>query len=754
MANYQGIQDRRSPPCSDLPAPIDCGRLPVASVPALQNNPELTNQRQSMKTPFQFSTLLGSFLSQRKERKRRRRSSNVHSFSRLEGRRLLATVSLSTVGFGDQLEFIGDAGEVDNVSVETTSTGSLQFRVADGDSITLADSVAENPAIQLTSTSTANDTLTIDPTGVFGSGFGWLNVVSVDLGDFNDTLSIDIDATDSTFNETLALFFDGGSGADEIDASASTSAVRINGGFGNDRIVGGSGNDTILGDATNSDGGNDVLIGGAGNDFISGGSGTDTLNGGSGNDTLLGGAGLDTIDGGEGIDTNSFQGIGSQVTASINADGTGTAEYGNIQEGFTNIEGLAASANGDILTINGSEGGILVGGPGDDILTGGSGNDRLSGNDGDDILRGGPGEDMLFGGRGNDTLNGGADNDELFGGADDDFFVGIGGTDSIFGGEGRDTNSFQGISTAVTATILADGSGTASYGNVDETFAGIEQLVGTEFDDVLSAVGNGSAALHGLAGDDLLTGGNGNDMLFGGDGNDTLRGGLGNDNLNGNAGNDNLNGGAGDDVLFGEAGNDFFVGIGGTDSINGGDGNDTNSFEGIGTGVTATVNADFSGRATYGSVQESFTGIENLTGSEFDDVLTVFTSVNTVLRGLGGNDILTGFNGNDFLAGGIGNDILRGGAGNDRQFGGEGDDRLNGGSGNDGLFGAEGDDFFVGIGGTDEIFGGEGIDLNSFEGIEQEVTVTLGENGSGTARYGIIVETFAGIEEFFNATIS
>ena len=706
-----------------------------------------------MKTPFQFSTLLGSFLSQRNERKRRP-GKNVHSFSRLEGRRLLATVSLSTVGFGDQLEFIADAGSVDDVSVETTSTGSLQFRVGNGDSITLTDSVSENPAIQLSSTSTANDTLTITPTGDFGSGFGRLNVVSVDLGDSNDTLSIDIDATDSIFNETLALFFDGGSGADEIDASASTSAVRINGGFGNDRIVGGSGNDTILGDATNSDGGNDVLIGGAGNDFISGGSGTDTLSGEAGNDTLLGGSGLDTIDGGEGVDTNSFQGIGSQVTASINADGTGSAEYGNILEGFTNIEGLAASANGDILTINGDAGGILVGGPGDDILTGGAGNDRLSGNDGDDILRGGPGEDVLFGGRGNDTLNGGADNDELFGGADDDFFVGIGGTDSIFGGAGTDTNSFQGVGSAVTATIFADGSGTASYGNIDETFEEIEQLVGTEFNDVLSAVGDGSATLTGLAGDDTLTGGNGDDMLFGGDGNDTLRGGLGNDNLNGNAGNDNLNGGAGDDVLSGQAGNDFFVGIGGTDSINGGDGNDTNSFQGIGTGVTATVNADFTGTATYGSVQESFTGIENLTGSEFDDVLTVFTSVNAVLRGLGGNDILTGFNGNDFLAGGIGNDILRGGAGNDRQFGGEGDDRLNGGSGNDGLFGAEGDDFFVGIGGTDEIFGGEGIDLNSFEGIEQEVTVTLGENGSGTARYGIIVETFAGIEEFFNATIS
>ena len=46
------------------------------------------------------------------------------------------------------------------------------------------------------------------------------------------------------------------------------------------------------------------------------------------------------------------------------------------------------------------------------------------------------------------------------------------------------------------------------------------------------------------------------------------------------------------------------------------------------------------------------------------------------------------------------------------------------------------------------------IDLNSFEGIEQEVTVTLGQNGSGTASYGLIVEMFAGIEEFFNATIS
>jgi len=56
--------------------------------------------------------------------------------------------------------------------------------------------------------------------------------------------------------------------------------------------------------------------------------------------------------------------------------------------------------------------------------------------------------------------------------------------------------------------------------------------------------------VHGLGGDDYLSGGNGDDCLYGDDGNDTLLGG---------AGNETLYGGSGDDLFWGNAGNDCFV---------------------------------------------------------------------------------------------------------------------------------------------------------------------------------------------------
>ena len=129
----------------------------------------------------------------------------------------------------------------------------------------------------------------------------------------------------------------------------------------------------------------------------------------------------------------------------------------------------------------------------------------------------------------------------------------------------------------MTATVDADGEGTAVYGMVNETFVGIENLTGSENDDILTATGAADNVLSGEGGNDVLTGGEGNDILVGG---------------------------------------------GGTDVIDGGLGIDTNSFQGIGLGVTATVDADGAGTAVYGMVNESFVGIENLTGSENDDILT------------------------------------------------------------------------------------------------------------------------------------
>ena len=157
------------------------------------------------------------------------------------------------------------------------------------------------------------------------------------------------------------------------------------------------------------------------------------LVGGSGDDTITGGVGNDNIFGDAGNDTNSFQGIGLEVLARVNDDGTGTAEYGEVNEFFTGIDRLVGSSNDDTLIVTGSRGtnliglggnDTLIGGFGDDVLIGGLGNDLLNARAGNDQLFGGEGLDFLFGADGDDELFGGDDDDELRGGDGDDFLVG------------------------------------------------------------------------------------------------------------------------------------------------------------------------------------------------------------------------------------------------------------------------------------------------------------------------------------------
>ena len=459
---------------------------------------------------------------------------------------------------------------------------------------------------------------------------------------------------------------------------------------------------------------------GAADNVLQGEGGNDILTGGDGNDTLVGGGGTDVIDGGLGIDTNSFQGIGFGVTATVDADGAGTAVYGMVNESFVGIENLTGSENDDILTATGAAANVLRGEGGNDILAGG------------------------------------------------------GGTDVIDGGLGIDTNSFQGIGFGVTATVDADGAGTAVYGMVNESFVGIENLTGSENDDVLTATGAAANVLRGEGGDDILAGGGGTDVIDGGlgldtnsfqgigfgvtatvdaDGAGTAVYGMVNETF---VGIENLTGSENDDILTatgvaanvlrGEGGNDILAGGGGTDVIDGGLGLDTNSFDGIAFGVTATVDADGTGTAVYGTVSEVFVGIENLTGSRNDDVLTATGIADNVLIGGVGNDILTGGAGNDTLIGNAGDDTLRGSAGDDVLIGGAGDDSINGGSNDDTLRGNNGDDLLIGSGGTDIITGGNGIDTNSFRGISVGVVATINADGSGTAGYGLINETFRTIE--------
>ena len=407
--------------------------------------------------------------------------------------------------------------------------------------------------------------------------------------------------------------------------------------------------------------GDDEINGLGGNDQLSGSAGNDTLRGGSGDDVLAGGGGTDSIDGGEGIDTNSFDGIGLGVTATVNADGTGTAEYGMVSETFTGIENLRGSDNDDVLIATGAAANVLEGGAGDDILAGG------------------------------------------------------GGTDVIDGGEGIDTNSFEGIGLGVTATVNADGTGTAEYGMVSETFTGIENLRGSDNDDVLIATGAAANVLEGGAGDDILAGG------------------------------------------------------GGVDVIDGGEGIDTNSFEGIGLGVTATVNADGTGTAEYGNVAEEFTGIENLRGSDNDDVLIATGAAANVIEGGAGDDLIAGGGGVDVLDGGEGIDTnsfqgiglgvtadLEAGTASygmvnetfmnfENLLGSDNDDSLRGDSNVNTISGAAGDDIIIFSDGEDIYDGGEGFDTVTYSNSDVPVIVELDAEGNGTAtrELGFSVEVSA-----------
>ncbi len=67
---------------------------------------------------------------------------------------------------------------------------------------------------------------------------------------------------------------------------------------------------------------------------------------------------------------------------------------------------------------------------------------------------------------------------------------------------------------------------------------------------------------------------------------------------------------------------------------------------------------------TLGAGTDTLTGIENLTGSNFNDSLMGNNNSNIINGGLG-NDVLNGGGGDDFLIGGLGNNTLTGGSGAD-----------------------------------------------------------------------------------------
>lgn len=308
----------------------------------------------------------------------------------------------------------------------------------------------------------------------------------------------------------------------------------------NNRIVGNIAGNSITGNL-----GRDVLFGGAGDDF---------LNGNRGNDLLFGGLGNDRLYGGEGSDIASYEGANGRILIDLRISGTqDTLSAGH--DTLSLVENVYGSSRfGDTL-IGNSANNELRGLGGDDSLSGGGGNDRLLGGTGDDIIFSDVGNDFMDGGIGIDTLdfsNSSADitidlsittvqnsgvgfdriinfenvrgstsgNDKLAGDYLDNEIYGLGGNDLLIGGSGDDLLNGGG------GSDTADYSG--SYGSVDASLSdgiaysdgfggrdilvGIENLIGSEFDDTL----------EGNSADNRITGGLGRDLMSGAGGNDVF----------------------------------------------------------------------------------------------------------------------------------------------------------------------------------------------------------------------------------------
>lgn len=276
----------------------------------------------------------------------------------------------------------------------------------------------------------------------------------------------------------------------------------------------------------------------------------------------------------------------------------------------------------------------------------------------------------------NDKLYGGTGNDSLYGGAGDDLLDGGSGNDVIRGDDGIDTALYASATAGVTVTLNSNNVQQNTMGAGLDTLVNIENLTGSQYNDTLT--GNASAnVLNGGLGNDVLNGGAGVDtasyegvasgvtvtLLNPGVQQNTVGAGLDTlsniENLAGSSFSDALLGNAGANVLDGGAGNDILNGGAGDDALNGGAGVDTASYLGAVSGVTVTLQHSGVQQNTVGAGLDTLSGIENLTGSSFDDTLIGNASANILDGGSAGDDTMNGGAGDDtYVVSGVGGSVL------------------------------------------------------------------------------------------------
>ena len=227
-----------------------------------------------------------------------------------------------------------------------------------------------------------------------------------------------------------------------------------------------------------------------------------------------------------------------------------------------------------------------------------------------------------------DVLLGTDDNDELYGLESDDVLIGSAGSDVLDGGEGVDTATYYAMSSGVSVEFGKDATTVAGAEGKVDTLIGVEKVFGTFHNDTFTS-SVGGVTFEGSVGDDLYIVDSEDVTIVEEDngGFDELRTSLNTFKMDPfiekltftGTGDFKAYGNASDNEIIGGAGNDWLWGGDGADHFVGGDGYDTVSYSDSLEGVRVEDFANFDGLTiAYG---DTFTGIEALQGSGFDDVI-------------------------------------------------------------------------------------------------------------------------------------
>ncbi|MCB1492023.1 MAG: hypothetical protein KDJ77_09540, partial [Rhodobiaceae bacterium] len=517
---------------------------------------------------------------------------------------------------------------------------------------------------------------------------------------------------------------------------------------GDDTINGGGGDDTIYGEyALNTLGaivvlGDDIIMGEGGNDTIWGQSGNDQIQGGTGNDWIEGGSGNDNMTGGGNAaagDTLAYTMSINGVTVDIGANtATGGDATGDTIAGFENLVG---SANTDYLA--GSTGANRIdGGAGADTIVGMGGVDELNGEAGNDTFLFTTGANVD-----NSKFDGGDNTDALRLDAPDGSEVDLRST-SLTSIEKLEFAASPGIENSV---VFSDAQANGELSSLAVTGGGVGHVdlisVSVTGDSPVDLSGWTFSNWHNVTNNLMLVGSNTED--------DTLTGATVGTFLSGRAGADTLTGQDGDDRLDGGEGDDLLEGGGGADIINGGNNTDTATYANSTSDVAASLDGSFTGVGD--GLGDTFSGVENMVGSDHNDTLGGDAAVNT-LDGGNGDDILIGGGGGDSLVGGAGSDtasyagsaigvnvqlqynIISGGdaAGDtyssiENLTGSDQSDTLYGNPSANILKGGDGIDYLKGLNGADELYGDGGDDWLYVDNLD-----TVAEGGAGTDRLVVV----------------